>query len=327
MLIRCPTCLSAYDLPAELLTGRGLDPALRPVPQHLDRRRRRVRAGRSPRPGSAMMVLKSWRKHGRRGAARCPHAPARTAPDGKPRRGHVGRASAMLAGCGRRVMVARRHGRDRPEGSRGPPLPAERRPVRGDRPAGEPARPGPRRHARNAERPRVAPGADPARQDQQPAPRNHAVPALRIAVRDKAHNELYSWTAPAPKTKLDAGETIVFRSRLAAPPEDGQDLMVSFADSARRRGCIRSLDERSSTYQGSCSTKGRSRTVRGPSPRRSRPKSRKPCWSSRSSRARSCSRPILLRALHHAGLAPQVEFMHLSSYGAGNHVLGHGSRS
>lgn len=57
-----------------------------------------------------------------------------------------------------------------------------------------------------------------------------AVPALRIAIRDKAHNELYSWTAPAPKPRLQAGETIAFRNRLAAPPEGGQDLMVSFAD-------------------------------------------------------------------------------------------------
>lgn len=59
-----------------------------------------------------------------------------------------------------------------------------------------------------------------------------AIPALRIAVRDKAHNELYSWTAPAPKPRLGAGETVVFRSRLAAPPADGQDLVVSFAENA-----------------------------------------------------------------------------------------------
>ena len=31
----------------------------------------------------------------------------------------------------------------------------------------------------------------------------------------------------------------------------------------------------------------------------------------------------LLRALHHAGLAPQVEFMHLSSYGTGTESSGH----
>ena len=64
-----------------------------------------------------------------------------------------------------------------------------------------------------------------------------AVPALRIAVRDKSRRELYYWTAPAPKAQLASGETVVFRSRLSAPPRDGQDLAVSFAEPApvRRR--------------------------------------------------------------------------------------------
>lgn len=58
-----------------------------------------------------------------------------------------------------------------------------------------------------------------------------AVPPLRIAVRDKSRRELYYWTAPAPKAQLAAGETVLFRSRLSAPPGDGQDLAVSFAES------------------------------------------------------------------------------------------------
>lgn len=58
-----------------------------------------------------------------------------------------------------------------------------------------------------------------------------ALPALRIAVRDKSRRELYYWTAPAPKAQLAAGETVQFRSRLTAPPRDGQDLAVSFAES------------------------------------------------------------------------------------------------
>lgn len=63
------------------------------------------------------------------------------------------------------------------------------------------------------------------------------VPALRIAVRDKEGRELYHWTAPAPKARLAAGETVLFRSRLTAPPRDGQMLAVSFAEAApdRRR--------------------------------------------------------------------------------------------
>lgn len=62
-----------------------------------------------------------------------------------------------------------------------------------------------------------------------------AVPRLRIAVRDKSHRELYYWTAPAPKAQLASGETVPFRSRLTAPPRDGQDVAVSFADPAPER--------------------------------------------------------------------------------------------
>ncbi|RYB07681.1 hypothetical protein [Lichenibacterium ramalinae] len=57
-----------------------------------------------------------------------------------------------------------------------------------------------------------------------------AVPALRIVVRDKSRRELYYWTSPAPKAQLAVGETVQFRSRLSAPPRDGQDLAVSFAE-------------------------------------------------------------------------------------------------
>lgn len=57
-----------------------------------------------------------------------------------------------------------------------------------------------------------------------------AVPPLRIAVRDKDRRELYYWTAPAPKATLAVGETVKFRSRLSAPPRDGQELAISFAE-------------------------------------------------------------------------------------------------
>lgn len=56
------------------------------------------------------------------------------------------------------------------------------------------------------------------------------VPRLKFTVRDKTRNPLYTWTASAPKPHLDAGETMVFRSRLATPPAEGRDLVVSFAD-------------------------------------------------------------------------------------------------
>ena len=70
------------------------------------------------------------------------------------------------------------------------------------------------------------------------------VPDLRIAVRDKTGNELYSWTTPAPKPRLSAGETIVFRTRLAAPPPDGQEFVVGFADPAGPPGATRSVDDK-----------------------------------------------------------------------------------
>ena len=61
-------------------------------------------------------------------------------------------------------------------------------------------------------------------------PESSAVPPIRIAVRDSSQRELYYWTVPAPKPRLDVGETVLFRSRLSAPPRDGQDLVVSFAE-------------------------------------------------------------------------------------------------
>ncbi len=56
------------------------------------------------------------------------------------------------------------------------------------------------------------------------------VPPLRFAVRDKGGRALYHWTSPAPKPQIGPGETILFHSRLSAPPRDGQDLAVSFAE-------------------------------------------------------------------------------------------------
>jgi len=55
------------------------------------------------------------------------------------------------------------------------------------------------------------------------------VPNLRLAVRDPSGQEVYSWDTSAPKTKLEAGETIAFRARLATPPVGGHDLLVRFA--------------------------------------------------------------------------------------------------
>ena len=55
------------------------------------------------------------------------------------------------------------------------------------------------------------------------------VPPVKLAVRGANGLDRYSWTAPAPKSRLEAGEKIGFSARLASPPEDGADVLVRFA--------------------------------------------------------------------------------------------------
>ena len=54
------------------------------------------------------------------------------------------------------------------------------------------------------------------------------VPRLKFAVRNASGQEVYSWTAVAPRTSLPPGESIAFRSRLAAPPVEAHDVLVRF---------------------------------------------------------------------------------------------------
>jgi hypothetical protein len=54
------------------------------------------------------------------------------------------------------------------------------------------------------------------------------VPRLKFAVRNTANQEIYSWTAVPPRTTLPPGEAVAFRSRLASPPPEGQDVLVRF---------------------------------------------------------------------------------------------------
>jgi hypothetical protein len=55
------------------------------------------------------------------------------------------------------------------------------------------------------------------------------VPSVALTVRSETGQEKYSWTTQAPKSKLEAGEKIAFRARLASPPEGGSDVLVRFA--------------------------------------------------------------------------------------------------
>jgi len=54
------------------------------------------------------------------------------------------------------------------------------------------------------------------------------LPRLRLAVRDAMGKEIYTWTATAPRARLEAGEAVPFRSRLASPPPDGSSVEVRF---------------------------------------------------------------------------------------------------
>ena len=55
------------------------------------------------------------------------------------------------------------------------------------------------------------------------------VPPVALTVRGENGQNKYAWTTPAPKSRLEAGETIAFRARLASPPTDGADVVVRFA--------------------------------------------------------------------------------------------------
>jgi predicted Zn finger-like uncharacterized protein len=54
------------------------------------------------------------------------------------------------------------------------------------------------------------------------------VPRLRFAVRNAAGMEIYSWTAMPAQTTLAPGEQLAFKSRLASPPTEAQDVTVRF---------------------------------------------------------------------------------------------------
>jgi predicted Zn finger-like uncharacterized protein len=54
------------------------------------------------------------------------------------------------------------------------------------------------------------------------------VPRLRFAVRNGAGYEVYAWTALPAEPVLAPGGRAPFRSRLASPPTDAQDIIVRF---------------------------------------------------------------------------------------------------
>ncbi|WP_442753766.1 hypothetical protein ACNHKD_12245 [Methylocystis sp. JAN1] len=58
---------------------------------------------------------------------------------------------------------------------------------------------------------------------------SNRVPSISLAIRGANGLDRYGWTVPTPKSRLEAGEKIAFRARLASPPEDGAEVLVRFA--------------------------------------------------------------------------------------------------
>ena len=54
------------------------------------------------------------------------------------------------------------------------------------------------------------------------------IPRLRFALRSASGAEVYAWTAVPTQPVLEPFETLPFRSRLASPPADGQNIQVRF---------------------------------------------------------------------------------------------------
>ncbi|MGP8233149.1 MAG: zinc-ribbon domain-containing protein [Methylovirgula sp.] len=60
-------------------------------------------------------------------------------------------------------------------------------------------------------------------------PDSTPVPAVRLAIRDADGHELYTWTVRAERQTLAAGDSLLFRARLAQPPAGGRDVAARFA--------------------------------------------------------------------------------------------------
>ncbi len=54
------------------------------------------------------------------------------------------------------------------------------------------------------------------------------VPRLRFAARNATGQEVYTWTMPAPRSILNAGERLQFRSQIPSPPAEASNVMVRF---------------------------------------------------------------------------------------------------
>lgn len=56
------------------------------------------------------------------------------------------------------------------------------------------------------------------------------VPRLKLAVRNAAKQEIYSWTTASPRATLAPYQAVGFRTRLASPPPEAADVVVRFVN-------------------------------------------------------------------------------------------------
>lgn len=56
------------------------------------------------------------------------------------------------------------------------------------------------------------------------------VPSLRFALRGADTQELYAWSIDPKSTTIESGDTIRFRTRLAAPPDQATEVQVRFVE-------------------------------------------------------------------------------------------------
>lgn len=66
------------------------------------------------------------------------------------------------------------------------------------------------------------------------APGRSAVPRVMLSLRGPSGEELYAWSADAPRDTLGKGEVVPFRTRLVAPPAEGRNVVIRFAETDSR---------------------------------------------------------------------------------------------
>lgn len=67
------------------------------------------------------------------------------------------------------------------------------------------------------------------------APTHQRLPAIRVTLRDKTGRDLYAWIAAPGAPGLAAGDSMPFRTRLAAPPDSAAEVLLRFTPRADAR--------------------------------------------------------------------------------------------